>query len=83
MGVSELADGIKISGVNGKVELRLAEGVNADLNVNGLNGKVDFDVPNATVEEQENHSRLRARIGTGGAPVEIKGVNGKVNVSRL
>lgn len=83
VGVSELKDGIRINGVNGKVELRLAEGVNADLTVNGLNGKVNFDVPNATVEEQESRSRLRARIGAGGPAVEIRGVNGKVNISRL
>ena len=37
-----------------------------------------MNVPNVTMQERQNFSNLRARLGSGGSPIEIKGVNGNV-----
>lgn len=72
--------GVRISGVNGGVTLRLGDAVNADLNVHGLNGSISSTLSNMTVEEQHEHSRMRARIGAGGSPVTVSGINGRVQL---
>lgn len=72
------ASGMEVQGVNGKVEIQLKEQLNADISVRGLNGNVTLDVPNVTMQEREDRSNMRARLGTGGVPVEITGVNGSV-----
>ena len=73
--------GIRVSGVNGAVELRFADALNADLHVNGINGSVYADVPNVTVQGRVNRSNFNAQIGTGGAPINVSGVNGHVRLS--
>ena len=78
LGVARLGgDGVTIKGVNGGVKIRAAGDLNADLEVKGLNGSVTLNLPNV-VEEERGRSSLRARIGAGGAPITIKGVNGGV-----
>ena len=72
--------GIQVSGVNGGVTLRFGDAVNADLKVHGLNGSVASNLLNMKIEEQEEHSRMRARIGTGGAPITVSGINGRVQL---
>ncbi|MGB8509939.1 MAG: hypothetical protein WCD76_16295 [Pyrinomonadaceae bacterium] len=77
--VSQLgAQGVEVGGINGGVEVRLRDGLNADVNIKGLNGSATFNVPNVTSQERENRSNIRARIGTGGAPINLNGVNGSV-----
>jgi DUF4097 and DUF4098 domain-containing protein YvlB len=81
-GVSQLGPhGMEIKGVNGNVEVRLKQLANADIEVKGHNGRLFLDVPNVTMEEREKHHSARARLGTGGSPVEIKGINGNVRFS--
>ncbi|HEX3559241.1 MAG TPA: hypothetical protein VHU19_08550 [Pyrinomonadaceae bacterium] len=78
-GVAQLgAQGMDIKGVNGNVEIRLKENVNADIDVKGNNGGLSLNVPNVTMQERQNGSNMRARLGDGGSPIEIKGVNGNV-----
>lgn len=72
------SDGMEVSGVNGKVEIQLKENLNADIEVNGLNGGFALDAPNVTMQERENRSRMRARLGSGGSTININGVNGSV-----
>ena len=71
-------DGMEIKGVNGNVEVRFKEQVNADIDVKGNNGGLTLNVPNVTMQERENFSNMRARIGSGGALIEIRGVNGQI-----
>jgi DUF4097 and DUF4098 domain-containing protein YvlB len=79
VGVAQLgAQGMDIEHVNGNIEIRLKENIDADIEVNGHNGNLSLDVPNITMQERENHSNAHARLGAGGAPIEIKGVNGNV-----
>lgn len=78
-GVSQLgAQGMDIKGVNGNIEIRLKQNIDADIEVKGNNGNFSLNVPNVTMQERENHSNMRARLGAGGAPIDIKGVNGNI-----
>lgn len=78
--ITELGkDGAKVNGINGGVELRLGSDVNADLNLNGINGQITVEAPNVEVQEQKR-SKLRARVGTGGANIKANGINGGVRI---
>lgn len=78
-GVAQLGpQGMEIKGVNGNIEVRFKDQVNADINVKGQNGGLALNVPNVTMQERESFSNMRARLGAGGSPIEIKGVNGSV-----
>ena len=83
IGLKQLGDrGASIKGVNGGIELRLANGLNADLTARGMNGNVRSDIPEVTVDKEEPGSRYSARIGSGGAPITISGINGNVRLTR-
>lgn len=72
------SEGMDIKGVNGNVEVRFRELINADIDVKGNNGGLTLNVPNVTMQERESRSCMRARLGTGGAQIDIKGVNGQI-----
>ncbi|MGH9944889.1 MAG: hypothetical protein ACRD9R_21275 [Pyrinomonadaceae bacterium] len=74
--------GIRVSGVNGGVEMRFADEVNADLSVTGVNGSVNADLPNVTMVGRVSRSSFNAKIGSGGAPINVSGVNGRVQLAR-
>jgi DUF4097 and DUF4098 domain-containing protein YvlB len=81
--ITELGErGIHVSGVNGGVDLQFAEELNADLNVSAVNGSVSTEVPNVTVQGKLDRNNFRARIGNGGSPISVSGVNGRVRLSR-
>lgn len=84
IGIAQLDDeGLDIKGNNGNIEVRLKSIVNADVNVKGHNGRLDFNVPNVSVQEGTKRSIKRARIGAGGAPIDVKGVNGNIRFESL
>src|SRR5438128_2481475 len=74
--------GARVSGVNGGVELRLANGLNADLSANGMNGSVRSEISDVTVDKEQFGSHYSARIGSGGVPITINGINGNVRLTR-
>ena len=74
--------GARISGVNGGIELKLANELNADLSTKGMNGSVRSEIPEVTVSKDDRWTRYSARIGDGGSPIEISGVNGNVRLTR-
>jgi hypothetical protein len=83
VGVKQLSEtGARFSGVNGNIELRLSKDLNADLTARGMNGNFRSDIPEITVEKEEHASRYTARIGNGGAPITISGLNGNVRLMR-
>jgi hypothetical protein len=83
VGLKQLGErGARINGINGGIELRLANGLNADLTARGMNGKVRSDIPDVTVDEEDRGSRYSARIGNGGAPITLSGINGNVRLTR-
>ena len=74
--------GIEVSGINGRVELRFTEDINADLDVTGINGSVQADMPNVTVFGKISRDNFRAKIGSGGTPINMSGINGGVRIAR-
>jgi hypothetical protein len=73
--------GIRVSGINGAVELRFSDSLNADLKVTGINGSVNADMPNVVVQGTLSRNNFNARIGSGGAPINVSGVNGRVSLA--
>ncbi len=47
-----------------------------------MNGSVRSDIPEVTVEKDQYAPRYSARIGNGGAPIAISGINGNVRLTR-
>jgi hypothetical protein len=83
VGLKQLGDrGASFKGINGGIELRLANGLNADLTAKGMNGNVRSEIADVTVNKDEQGSRYSAHIGSGGAPIELKGINGNVRLTR-
>ncbi|MDQ3908603.1 MAG: hypothetical protein M3268_09715 [Acidobacteriota bacterium] len=82
MTITQLSErGIRVSGVNGHVELHFDGALNADLSVSGINGAVNADVPNVTVQGRVSRTSFEAKIGAGGAPITVSGVNGSVRLA--
>ena len=83
MTIAQLGEqGIKISGVNGRVELKFADTLNADLSVTGINGSVNTEgLPNVTLQGRISRNNFNARIGAGGTPINVSGVNGSVRLA--
>src|ERR1043166_8480073 len=75
-------DGVRISGVNGGIELKLASALNADLTTRGMNGSVRSDIAEVSVNKDDHWGRYSARIGDGGSPIELSGINGNVRLTR-
>ena len=81
--ISQLGErGIHVSGVNGGVELYFAEDLNADLDVTGINGSVNTDVANVTIFGKLDRQNFHAKIGSGGSPIKVSGINGHVKLAR-
>src|SRR5581483_3668796 len=74
--------GIDVSGVNGPIELRFASGVNADIDVSGLNGGFNDQGANVVMGEKHSEHNFTGKIGSGGAPINISGVNGSVTLAK-
>jgi hypothetical protein len=83
MSISQLSErGIHVSGVNGSVELNFRDNVNADLEATGINGSVNTDMAEVVIEGKFSRQNFRAKIGTGGAPIKMSGINGSVKITR-
>jgi hypothetical protein len=73
-------DGVTLKGINGNIELQLGSDVNADFDARGLNGRVDSDLPNVLIDKTKR--TYWARIGTGGASITAKGINGNIHLTK-
>ncbi len=83
LGLNKLNErGAHISGVNGGIELKISNGLNAELTARGMNGSVRSEIPEITVDKDQFGGHYSARIGNGGAPIEISGINGNVRLTR-
>lgn len=74
-------DEVKLDSVNGRIEVFLAPGVGADLDVETVNGSIrnDFGLP---VHKGKYVGRdLRGAIGGGGAELSIETVNGAIRIN--
>ena len=74
---------VSIRDVNGDVDLRFEGEVNADVNAWSITGNIAPDLPNIErLPAEQPVGRLKARIGSGGASIEIQHVNGNVTLSK-
>jgi hypothetical protein len=74
-------EGVTLSGINGNIELQLGADVNADFDAHGMNGAVISDLPGVQIDK-EKRGKYWARIGTGGAGITAKGINGNIRITR-
>ncbi|HAF12669.1 MAG TPA: hypothetical protein DCK93_18755 [Blastocatellia bacterium] len=77
-----LDNSVDIHGINGNIELRLSDGVNADLEAHGMNGDVTSDLPNVVVDKSR-HGSYSAQIGQGGNSISASGINGNIRLTRM
>jgi len=75
-------EGVTLNGINGNIELQLGADVNADFDAKGMNGRVVSDLPNVSIDKSKRGSYW-ARIGTGGAGITAKGINGNIRFTRV
>ncbi len=74
--------GARLNGINGGIEVKLGGDLNADLIAKGMNGSLRSEVANVTVNKGEYGSGYSARIGNGGIPITISGINGNIRLTR-
>jgi DUF4097 and DUF4098 domain-containing protein YvlB len=76
-------DGLDVETTNGGVRMELPAGYNAELHTETNNGGIDIGFP-VTVRGQlaDRRRRIDTTIGTGGAPLRVRTVNGGVRITR-
>lgn len=72
--------GVLIRKVSGAIELRFADAINADVVASNVDGDVLLDLPDVSMQNRPERTMLRARVGTGGWPISITNVSGKVRL---
>lgn len=77
---SVISSGIDMSGINGNIELQLPADLNADFEARGMNGRVMADYPNVSIDKGK-HGNYSARIGSGGAEISARGINGNIRLT--
>ena len=82
VGLKKVDKSFDISGINGNIELRLGEGVNANLETHGMNGNVTSNMPSVVVDKRK-HGSYSALIGRGGNSISAHGINGNIRLSQL
>lgn len=74
--------GVLIRRVSGAIELRFADTLNADVVASNIDGDILLDLPDVSMQSTPVRTTLRARVGTGGLPISITTVSGKVRLVR-
>lgn len=72
-------DRMRVKTVNGAVELALPSDVRASVEVATVNGSIRSELP--LIAQEAGRRKLRGTINGGGAPIEIKTVNGSVTIA--
>lgn len=67
--------------VNGRISLRVPDGLNTDLKASTVNGRITTDFP-VTVQGSMSPRELRGRIGSGGRNLELETVNGSIEIRK-
>jgi hypothetical protein len=74
--------GVLVRKVSGTIDLRFTDTLNADVVASNIDGDVLLDLPDVSMQSRPLRTMLRARVGTGGWPISITDVSGKVRLSR-
>ena len=75
------SQGVELGGINGNIELQVVEKLNADIDIHGINGAVIADLSDVTLD-RDRHGKYLGRIGSGGSPINAKGINGNIRFTR-
>lgn len=73
---------IVLEAVNGSIVLALPASAGAELDVSSLNGEFRSDLP-VTAQGSLSARQFHGRLGTGGAPLRLRTVNGGIRVLSL
>ena len=73
--------GLEVSGNSGAIKLYIADELNADVKVTGLSGSVSSELPNVQFQKT-GAADYHARIGSGGATINVHGNSGSVLLIR-
>lgn len=76
---SELSDPVSASSVNGPITIALPAGVHASVSASTLNGSIDNNFGMRVTGHLVGHS-LEGSIGSGGAEISLKSVNGPIHI---
>lgn len=79
MGSGDWTGTLKISTVNGSINLEMPSNLNADVRFRSVNGRLDSDFP-LTVSGSLGGRRVEGRIGNGGRELVVDTVNGNVRL---
>ena len=75
-------EGLDVETTNGGVTIAIPDGYNAQLETRTVNGGVRFDYPMTVVGELTARHGITATLGSGGAPVRVRTMNGGLRVQR-
>ena len=74
-------DDIEYETVNGSITIELPANTNADVELRTVNGRISSEFP-LTLEGSINPRRIQASIGTGGAELRARTVNGSIRLEK-
>jgi DUF4097 and DUF4098 domain-containing protein YvlB len=72
---------LKLETVNGGIDVTMPEGLSADLRASTVNGDISTDFP-LTVKGKIARRKLEGTIGSGGRLLEMKSVNGGIELKK-
>jgi Putative adhesin len=81
MGSADWTGTLKISTVNGSIDLKMPSELNADVRFSSVNGHLDTDYP-VSVSGNIGSHRVEGRVGNGGRKLVLDTVNGSVRLKR-
>lgn len=68
--------------VNGRVQLTLGPEAQGEVDARAVNGRVEFEIPDAENLSTPTRRRKRVRVGEGGGECRVRTVNGSIRVAR-
>jgi hypothetical protein len=81
LGAGSLGKSLIFKTVNGGIDVSVPAGVNAEMDIQTVNGNIHTDFP-LTIQGRINPKQLRGKIGNGGATIKLETVNGSINLRR-
>lgn len=81
LGRADWAGTLKLETVNGGIEVTMPEGLSADVRASTVNGDISTDFP-LTVTGKIARRKLEGTIGSGGRTLEMKTVNGGIDLKK-
>jgi len=81
MGSADWTGTLKVSSVNGSIELEMPGNLSADVRFKSVNGRLESDLP-LTVSGSMGGRKVEGRIGSGGRELVVNTVNGNLRLKQ-